>query len=87
VDALVDRHEAGRPAPWSSDDAPEPFIAGQLRAIVGIEVTVERVDAKAKLSQNRSPADREGVIAGLRQEPAAGAFAVAEQMRRPAASR
>ena len=84
VDVLVQRHEAGRPAPWTSADAPEPFIDGQLRAIVGIEVTVERVDAKAKLSQNRSEADREGVIAGLRQEPLAGAREVAEQMRRSA---
>jgi transcriptional regulator len=40
-------------------------VDGQLRAIVGVDVTVERVEAKAKLSQNRSAADRAGVIAGL----------------------
>ena len=83
VDTLTERHEAGRSAPWSSADAPEQYIHGQLRAIVGIEIAVERVDAKAKLSQNRSDADREGVVAGLRQEPSAGALAVADQMSWP----
>jgi transcriptional regulator len=84
VDELAERHEAGRPVPWSSADAPEKYIVGQLRAIVGIEIAVERVEAKAKLSQNRSDADREGVIAGLRQENDAGALAVADQMSLPA---
>jgi transcriptional regulator len=84
VDALAERHEGGRPAPWSTSDAPEEYIHGQLRAIVGIEITVERVDAKAKLSQNMSAADREGVVVGLRQENVAGALAVADQMSLPA---
>ena len=48
------------------EDAPERFVAGQLRAIVGVEVGIERVVAKAKLSQNRPAADVDGVIAGLR---------------------
>jgi len=69
VDALVrrltDRHEADSPRPWSVDDAPASFIAAQLRAIVGVELVISRVDAKAKLSQNRSAADIYGVIAGL----------------------
>jgi len=69
VDALVRqltaRHEADSPRPWSVDDAPAAFIAGQLRAIVGVELVISRVDAKAKLSQNRSTADIAGVIAGL----------------------
>ena len=70
VEALVRRltvkHEAGGPRPWSVDDAPAAFVAGQLRAIVGVELLISRVEAKAKLSQNRSPADVDGVIAGLR---------------------
>jgi transcriptional regulator len=49
------------------DDAPRPFIEGQLRAIVGVELEITRIEAKAKLSQNRPPADVEGVIAGLRE--------------------
>ena len=65
VRALVDRHEAGRAEPWSVDDAPPPYIEGQLRAIVGLEVLVTRIEAKTKLSQNRSREDVEGAIAGL----------------------
>lgn len=69
VDALVrqltDRHEADNPRPWSVDDAPAFFVAGQLRAIVGVELVIGRVEAKAKFSQNRSAADVDGVIAGL----------------------
>jgi transcriptional regulator len=66
VRRLSDRHEAGRDDPWSVDDAPAKFISGQLRAIVGVEVAIKRIEAKFKLSQNRSPADVDGVIDGLR---------------------
>ncbi len=65
VRRLTDRHEADNPSPWSVDDAPTSFIAGQLRAIVGVELIISRVEAKAKLSQNRPPADIDGVITGL----------------------
>jgi transcriptional regulator len=62
---LTARHEATRAEPWSVDDAPPPFIARMLRAIVGLELEVTRVEAKRKLSQNRSAADVAGVVAGL----------------------
>lgn len=65
VRRLTDKHEADRPASWSVDDAPAPFIARQLRAIVGIELRIERLEGKAKLSQNRGDADISGVISGL----------------------
>jgi transcriptional regulator len=69
VEALVRRltakHEASLPHPWAVDDAPARFVAGQLRAIVGVELQITRIEAKAKLSQNRPEADVEGVIAGL----------------------
>jgi transcriptional regulator len=67
VRRLTTKHEAYRNHPWSVDDAPRPFIEGQLRAIVGVELEITRIEAKAKLSQNRPPADVEGVIAGLRE--------------------
>ena len=67
VRRLTGKHEAYRDHPWSVDDAPRNFIEGQLRAIVGIELEITRIEAKAKLSQNRPPADVEGVIAGLRE--------------------
>jgi transcriptional regulator len=83
---LTDVHEgrretAGHEA-WSVDDAPGKYVDGQLRAIVGIEFVVERVEAKAKLGQNRSDADRAGVVAGLRAEGGVREGAVADQMAR-----
>jgi transcriptional regulator len=65
VARLTQAHEGGRQEPWSVTDAPERFVAGQLRAIVGVEVRISRVEAKWKLSQNRSSADVDGVVAGL----------------------
>jgi transcriptional regulator len=65
---LTDHHEHERPDPWSVDDAPAAFITGQLRAIRGVIVHLDRVEAKAKLSQNRSLADRVGVVSGLLAE-------------------
>src|SRR3954465_9272477 len=66
VERLTLTHESTRPDPWSASDAPEAYIAGQLRAIVGIELEIERIEAKWKLSQNRSAADVAGAIEGLR---------------------
>jgi transcriptional regulator len=65
VRRLTDEHEAREARAWSVDDAPPRFIAGQLRAIVGVELRISRVEAKLKLSQNRSAADIDGVVAGL----------------------
>jgi transcriptional regulator len=65
VRRLTEKHEAGRDRPWSVEDAPPAFVAGQLRAVVGVEVQVTRIEAKAKLSQNRPEADVDGVVAGL----------------------
>jgi transcriptional regulator len=65
VRRLTERHEAARAAPWSVDDAPPDFRGGQLRAIVGIELVINRVEAKFKMSQNRRDTDIDGVVAGL----------------------
>ena len=81
VRRLVDRHEAARREPWSLDDAPGDYVDGQVRAIVGLELRITRLEAKRKLTQNRSEADFQGAIAGL----AAGTpreQAVAAEMRR-----
>jgi len=61
VGALSAAHEAGRAAPWSVADAPADYIDGMLRAIVGFEISIVRLEGKWKLSQNRSAADIEGV--------------------------
>jgi transcriptional regulator len=81
VRALVDRHEAGRAEPWSVDDAPPPYIEGQLRAIVGLEVHVTRIEAKTKLSQNRSKEDVLGAIDGLEAVSDGPSLATAAAMR------
>jgi len=78
VRALSHRHEATRERPWSVDDAPEPYIEGQLKAIVGVELVIDRVEGKWKLSQNRSDADVAGTIEGLE---ASGETDVAAAMR------
>jgi transcriptional regulator len=78
VTRLTQRHELGRDHPWAVSDAPPEYIDGQLRAIVGVEMTVRSVEAKRKLSQNRSELDRAGVVAALREEPGAGPAAIAD---------
>jgi transcriptional regulator len=90
VRRLTAKHEAARLAspgqsmPWSVDDAPRKFIEGQLRAIVGLELQITRIEAKAKLSQNRPAADIAGVVAGLSargDDPSAAAVEHANQNR------
>lgn len=65
VTRLTDRHEAGRTQPWRVSDAPASYLRAQLNGIVGVELHVERVEAKAKMSQNQPARNRAGVIAGL----------------------
>jgi transcriptional regulator len=77
VRALTARHESRRPQQWSVDDAPEAFVSGQLRAIVGVELLISRVEAKFKMSQNQKDANIDGVIAGLHED---GRDAVAERV-------
>ena len=62
-----DVHEAGMPRPWKVLDAPSDFIASQLKGIVGFEIPIRRLEGKWKASQNRTEAERKGVIAGLAQ--------------------
>ena len=95
VRRLTAKHEAARLAspsqqhPWSVDDAPRRFVEGQLRAIVGVELQITRIEAKAKLSQNRPAADIPGVVAGLaaRGDHASAAAVARANARRPAPHR
>ncbi len=82
VGLLTDAREASSSEPWKVADAPASYIDQQLKAIVGLEMAVERVEGKAKLSQNRSAEDRVGVIAGLRASGARRDAAVADAMDR-----
>ncbi|MBS0558636.1 MAG: FMN-binding negative transcriptional regulator [Proteobacteria bacterium] len=72
VSRLTDRHEAPRAAqgevPWAVDDAPAPFVQGQLKGIRGFALPIARLQGKWKMSQNRAEADRAGVVAGLAEQ-------------------
>jgi len=68
LDALTDSQEKARAQPWRVADAPEDFIAAQMRAIVGVEIPIARIEGKWKVSQNRTVADRRGVAEGLAGE-------------------
>lgn len=67
---MTNRFEAGRPEPWRVTDAPADFIQGLLKGIVGFELEVTRLAGKWKMSQNRSEADRDGVVKGLGSDEA-----------------
>jgi transcriptional regulator len=68
VTRLTDKHEATRAVPWAVSDAPTDFVDTMLRAIVGIEITLSALTGKWKVTQNRSQADRDGVVHGLRAQ-------------------
>jgi transcriptional regulator len=80
VTRLTRRHEAAAPRPWAVTDAPPEYINGQLKAIVGVEMTITDVEAADKLSQNRSTLDQAGVVAGLRGVAGPGPEAIADEI-------
>lgn len=80
VTRLTDEHERHRAEPWAVTDAPADYVDKQLRAIVGVEFAIEKIEGKAKLSQNRSAEDVTGVIDGLRREGGDREHAVAASM-------
>jgi len=81
VSLLTDSHEASREQPWKTSDAPEVYMQAQLRGIVAITVTVDRVEAKEKLSQNRSIADQTGVVADLQTSAKSDEREIADLMQ------
>ncbi|HYF23071.1 MAG TPA: FMN-binding negative transcriptional regulator [Caulobacteraceae bacterium] len=81
LDRLTATHEAGRPQPWSIADAPE-YVERLLAGIVGVELTITRVEAKRKLSQNKPERDRDGVARGLAASPDPRDRALAQLMER-----
>jgi transcriptional regulator len=66
VTRLTDLHESTFPTPWKVTDAPANYIDGQLKAIIGFELPISRIEGKRKFNQNRSAADQAGVVQGLR---------------------
>jgi transcriptional regulator len=82
VDELSSRHEAGAPEPWRTADLEEALRDELLDAIVGLELRIDRLEAKVKMSQNRSPEDRARVMRALRERGGADDVAMATWMER-----
>jgi transcriptional regulator len=74
---LTDRNESSRATPWRVTDAPDDYVRETMRHIVGIELEIENLIGRYKLSQNRDAADREGARAGLAAAPSEREHAVA----------
>jgi len=71
VTNLTNRYEQPRPKPWKVTDAPDDYVAAQLRQIIGLVLHITKMVGVRKLSQNKTAADRDGVIAGqLGENPA-----------------
>jgi transcriptional regulator len=66
IEDLTAVHEGVRAAPWKVDDAPAQFVASQIKGIIGVEIPIDRIEGKWKVSQNRPKTDQAGVVAGLR---------------------
>jgi transcriptional regulator len=75
VTRLTQKHESTRAEPWAVSDAPEDYVRMMLKAIVGFALPIARLEGKWKMSQNRAPEDRAGVVEGFRAE---GESAVAD---------
>jgi len=84
VERLTRRHESGRADPWKVTDAPADYIERQLGAIVGLELPIARLTGKWKVSQNRPPEDRAGVVEGLLRQGGDSRAAMADLVRRRA---
>jgi transcriptional regulator len=80
VARLTRTHEAQEPKPWKMGDSAPDYIDGMLKAIVGLEITIERFEGKSKLSQNRESRDLQGAVDKLRQQ---GKTTIAQAMEKP----
>lgn len=75
---LTARHESERGSEWTTSDPPAEYVTQQLRAIVGVEIAIARLEGKWKMSQNRGAADGGGVVTGLRSSGSVQDAAVAD---------
>jgi transcriptional regulator len=81
VQRLSERHEAREPEAWDMQALPEPYVQSMLKGIVGVEIAVNRLEGKFKLSQNRPAADRSRIIAALDRRADPDSHALAQLMR------
>ena len=66
--------------PWHVSDAPEDHIEKMLRAISGLEISIDRIEGKFKLNQNHPAGNRAGVVAGLAERAGRGDAELADLM-------
>ena len=78
LNRLTNVHEARHPVPWSVGDAPRSFIDRLMRAVVGIEIPIDRLEGKLKASQDEARQDRLGTVQGLRAQAGDEARAMAD---------
>jgi transcriptional regulator len=81
LERLTQAQEAGRPAPWKPGDAPAAYIDRLLRGIVGIEIPIDRLEGRRKLSQDEAWADRQGTVEGLQAQGGDQGLALAALVR------
>jgi transcriptional regulator len=74
------RDALSRAEPWQVSDTPPDHLQSMLKGIVGLELTITRLEGKWKLSQNQKPADADAVLSNLSASPDPGDRAVAEAM-------
>lgn len=65
LDRLTLAQKKGRAEPWAVTDAPARYIETLSRGIVGMRLTVDRLEGKWKVNQNKTEADRAGTRDGL----------------------
>lgn len=82
IGSLSDIHEAGRDVPWKIADAPDKYIRGQMKGIIGLEIEIADLTGKWKMSQNKNDADKAGVLAGLAADGDENALEVAKLIRK-----
>jgi transcriptional regulator len=82
VATLTAAHEAARTEPWSVTDAPSDYIDGQIKGIVGFELTITRLLGKWKLNQNKTDAERDGLVRAIREQGDDDARGMAELIER-----
>lgn len=78
LNRLTNAQESMQAKPWRVSDAPSHFIDGLMRAIVGIEISIDRLEGKLKASQDEDLQDRQGTVKGLQAAPGDQSHAMAD---------
>lgn len=82
LEELTDTLESSQARPWKVSDAPQNFTDRMISQLVGIEMPIDAIEGKWKVSQNRPQADQIGVVAGLKSRGDGESLAMAELVAR-----